>query len=49
MLATEIDVEANGIILVDTEVLYRVLEWRPGVEEKRDLLSDFLNQDLANP
>lgn len=47
MLMTEIDIEANGIILVDTEVLHRVLEWRPRVGEKRDLLYDFFNSELG--
>ncbi|WP_124648988.1 hypothetical protein [Burkholderia stagnalis] len=48
MIFGEIDVEANGIVLLDQEVLYETLGWTPLVPGERDLMSEFFNSDLGD-
>ena len=43
-----IDVEANGIVLLDEKVLYESLSWTPSVGEERDLMSEFFTTDLGD-
>ncbi|MBN3825785.1 hypothetical protein G3O00_19455 [Burkholderia sp. Ac-20384] len=48
MVIGEIDVEANGIVLLDQEVLHETLGWRPVVPGERDLMSEFFSSDLGD-
>jgi len=48
MIAKTIDVETNGILLMDPAVLHDTLGWRPAPGETRDLMSEFFNSDLGD-
>lgn len=48
MIVEKIDVEANGIVLLDQEVLLETLGWSPAPGETRDLMSEFFNSDLGD-
>lgn len=48
MIVGEIDVEANGIVLLDQEVLYEALGWTPSSPGERDLMSEFFSSDLGD-
>ena len=48
MIVEMIDVEANGIVLLDQQVLYETLGWVPRSGEERDLMSEFFGSDLGD-
>ncbi|MPV65614.1 hypothetical protein [Burkholderia sp. BE17] len=48
MMVGEIDVEANGIVLLDRKVLYEALGWTPLGPGERDLMSEFFSSDLGD-
>ncbi|SAI54393.1 Uncharacterised protein [Bordetella ansorpii] len=47
-LTSAFDVEMNGIVLLDREVLHAVLGWTPAAGETRDLMHEFFNSDLGD-
>lgn len=46
-MKSKIDVEANGIVLIDPTLLHGVLNWSPKEGEVRDLLAEFFSSDLG--
>ncbi|WP_414444862.1 hypothetical protein [Burkholderia sp. 22PA0106] len=48
MIVESIDIEANGIVLVDPSVLHDTLGWTPRSGEVRDLMSEFFNSNLGD-
>ncbi|WP_144630612.1 hypothetical protein [Bordetella genomosp. 13] len=48
MVAGKMDVEANGIVLLDPEVMHEVLGWAPAPGETRDLMSEFFSSNLGD-
>ncbi|MGR2664310.1 hypothetical protein ACUXVY_22205 [Chromobacterium haemolyticum] len=47
MLNSNIDVEANGIILSDPTILHKALQWVPQLGEQRDLLTELFSSELG--
>ena len=48
MIVCELDVEANGIVLLDAGALHNTLDWVPAPGETRDLLREFFNSNLGD-
>lgn len=48
MVLENIDVAANGIVLLDTAVLHETLGWSPAPGETRDLMREFFHSDLGD-
>ena len=48
MVAYELDVEANGIVLLDAGCLHGTLDWVPALGETRDLMREFFDSDLGD-
>ena len=48
MIANHLDVEANGIVLLDEGILHETLGWTPTQGESRDLLHEFFTSDLGD-
>ncbi|VFR19678.1 hypothetical protein AMP9_3317 [plant metagenome] len=48
MVLENMDVAANGIVLLDPAVLHETLRWSPAPGETRDLVREFFNSDLGD-